>query len=232
MLRNMAILATTRNIYVNITLSNLIALFWLSSSNDSALSRTSAIFGKRICRVTKKDILRDAKTIEEEAKAEILAQKSSLQSQTNQAARKNYTRNVISSSTYSVASTLRPPVYSVTDNVRNRSNSSNYVRNPAHPNPPVFRPPLSSSPSPVNINSYTNPTPQNNFRKPSMPWKDQHALQREIPNSISPRFTFKPSSSSSPCHQKENYTRYAESSSSNSSHLLEGLDEDSIFGDF
>ena len=228
----MAILATSRNIYVNITLSNLIALFWLSSSNDSAVSRTSAIFGKRICRVTKKDILRDAKTIEEEAQAEMLAQKSSLQSQTNQAARQNYTRNVISSSTDSVASTLRPPVYTVTDYVRNRSNNSNYIRNPASPNRPVFRPRLSSSPSPVNINSYTNQIPQNNFRKPSMPWKDQHALQRERPNSISPRFTFKPSSSSSPCHQKENYTRYAESSSSNSSHLLEGLDEDSIFGDF
>ena len=232
MLRNMAILATTRNIYVNITLSNLIEMFWLSSSNDSALSKTSAIFGKRICRVTKKDILRDAKTIEEEAKAEMQAQKSSLQSQTNQAARQNYTRNMISSSTESVASTLRPPVYSVTTDVRNRSNFTNYVRNPTPPNRPVFQPRLSSSPSPANINSYNDPTTQNQFRKPSMPWKDQHAYQRERSNSISPRFTFKPSSSSSPCHQKENYTRYAESSSSNSSHLLEGLDEDSIFGDF
>merc|ERR1712141_314463 len=82
-LRNMAVLATWGNIYVNITLSNLIEMFWLSSSNDSALSRTSAIFGKRICRVTKKDILRYAKTIEEEAKPEMQAQKSSLQSQTN-----------------------------------------------------------------------------------------------------------------------------------------------------
>ena len=52
----------------------MIALFWLSPSNENGLSKSSGIFGKRICRVTKADILRDAKLIEDETIAEVQAQ--------------------------------------------------------------------------------------------------------------------------------------------------------------
>ena len=67
-------LSTIRNIYVNITLANMIALFWMSPSTSQGLTNVSGIFGKRICRVTKADILRDAKQIEDEDRAEALAE--------------------------------------------------------------------------------------------------------------------------------------------------------------
>ena len=259
----MAILSTPRNVYVNITLTNMIALYWLTPSRENGLCTTPSIFGKRICRVTKDDILKDAKLMEEEAKAEARAHQVSLQEEKISSNQYNSRHsNSPTSSTSSVPSSIRNPL----DNIRNNynGNSNNYSRNSYPPRHPHYRNNVTSN-SPF---SYGNSP--NNFRAPSSNWRPnqpvQHnkapnqynqinnsnytnnkminqkvrtPIQSNEPPSInsnisSSKFKFNPNSRSSPIREynmssdrNENNTQ-----ASDDSVLLEGLDEDSLFGDF
>ena len=253
-------------------MANMIALFWITPARDNGLCINPSIFGKRICRVTKEDILRDAKLMEEEAKAEAQANKASFQHEQQQAKPPNYNSYPISpsSSTSSVPSSIRAPM----NNMRNSYNNGNpnyYTRNY---NPPVrsnYRPNVPVN-SPYTIGSSVSPNFQNNFRTPSSNWRPDYSFQRSRPpiyhsnsntidstnvnmvnartgplkqsnassliNSQKPhntgwaRFQFNPNSRSSPIPEENmSYTNTMGPPSDNSI-LLEGLDEDSLFGDF
>ena len=275
-LRNMAILSTARNVYVNITLSNMVALFWLPPSSEGGLCKTPGIFGKRICRVTKDDILRDAKLMEDEAKEEANAHQASLQLEVIPNAFPSSSRNRMtpSSSTSSVPSSIRTPMNDMQHKIHNRNNHSNYIRNQAPPTRPGFRPHIPSSYTGVNKNSYSDVTPENSFRRPTPYWDTSASYNRDSTfcnttkpsnslvsmsgsksinppdeiigppiqrnhnqlNYTRPMYKFNPIRSSSPCLEKQNMLSERNSIGSiisdTSSNLLEGLDEDSLFGDF
>ena len=254
----MAILSTSRNVYVNITLTNMIALYWLTPSRENGLCTTPSIYGKRICRVTKEDILKDAKLMEEEAKAEAQAYQVSLQSEKMQPDVYN-NRSPISpsSSTSSVPSSIRKPMNNIPNTFH--GNAKVYSRNSAPPVPIIQRNNMNQSPF-----SYSSP---NNFRTPSSNWKPDHSTQLNkapnqynsvshmnhqnylgtntkvrppVPpplknsNNISSRFKFNPNSRSSPIRHERilNDKNEHDTQTSDDSILLEGLDEDSLFGDF
>ena len=272
----MAILSTARNVYVNITLSNMVALFWLPPSSEGGLCKTPGIFGKRICRVTKDDILRDAKLMEDEAKEEANAYEAFLQSEIVSNTFPNSNRNMMSpsSSTSSAPSSIRMPMNNMNDRIYNRNNQGNYARNQVPPIRPSFRPHLSSSLTGVDKNSYPPETPKNNFRYPptyrqqgasfnlgitpnnpprpsnsaismnsgkpmntnnGVIGQPKHSNLNQL-NHMGPNYKFNPITSSSPCFQKQNMSGERNTMDSiisdNSSNLLDGLDEDSLFGDF
>ena len=255
----MAILSTSRNVYVNITLTNMIALYWLTPARENGLCTTPSIYGKRICRVTKEDILKDAKLMDEEAKAEAQAYQVSLQSEKMQPNVHNI-RNPTSpsSSTSSVPSSIRNPMNNI-PNIYN-GNAKVYPRNSPSPAPIIHR--NNTNQSPFNYGSS-----QNNFRTPSSNWKPNHPTQLNKPpnqynpighmnhqnylgtntkaslptpspsmnlSNISSRFKFNPNSRSSPIRQDRILKDRNEhdTQASDDSILLEGLDEDSLFGDF
>ena len=270
-LRNMAILSTSRNVYVNVTMANMIALYWITPSRDNGLCINPSIFGKRICRVTKEDILRDAKQMEEEARAEAQANQASFQDESQQTKHPNYNSYPISpsSSMSSVPSSIRAPM----NNIRNVYSNGNPNYIPRNYHPPVrsnFRPNVAAN-SPYSNRNSVSSNFQNNFRTPSSNWRPDHSTQRSLPppiyqsnstnhinsanlnmvntttgrqsnsttfiksqNTVSPRFQFTPNSRSSPIPQanKMSYTNIMGTSTSDDSILLEGLDEDSLFGDF
>ena len=269
-LRNMAILSTPRNVYVNITLSNMVALFWLSPSSENRSCKTPGIFGKRICRVTKEDILRDAKVMEEEAKEEANALQASLQPEIEPHNMASNSRNLMSptSSTSSVPSSIKAPMNNIQGRIYNRNNQGNYT--PTHR--PYFRPDLSSSPA-CDIKRNRSAIAESNFRRPTPHWQPRASFNRDVtaPSGLSryngvnmgdnnsaqpssvvnepsrqynskqtnympPNFKFNPATSSSPCFQQDSTLDQKNSAfnniSDNSSSLLEGLDEDSLFGDF
>ena len=254
----MAILSTSRNVYVNITLTNMIALYWLTPSRENGLCTTPSIYGKRICRVTKEDILKDAKLMEEEAKAEAQAYQVSLQSEKMQPDVYN-NRNPISpsSSTSSVPSSIRKPMNNIPNIYHGKAKV--YLRNSAPPVPIIQGNNINQSPF-----NYSSP---NNFRTPSSNWKPDHSTQLNKPpnqynsvshinhqnylgtntkvrtpvppplknsNNISNRFKFNPNSRSSPIRQERllNDKNGHDTQTSDDSILLDGLDEDSLFGDF
>ena len=254
----------------------MVALFWLPPSSEGGLCKTPGIFGKRICRVTKDDILRDAKLMEEEAKEEANAHQAFLQSETvsNNFPSANQRMMSPSSSTSSVPSSIRMPMNNMQNRIYNKSNQSNYVRNQVPPIRPSFRSHLSSSLTGVDKNNYPPVTPENNFRCPpnyrqpgasfnlditsgNPPRPSNSAItmnsaksinqnngvidqsKQSNPNQLNcmrPNYKFNPITSSSPCLQKQNTSAERNTMDSiisdNSSNLLDGLDEDSLFGDF
>ena len=178
-LRNLSVLSSMDSLYVNITLANVIALFWLSLSaakgSDSTTRTHPGIFTKRMCRVTKADILRDAKLIEEETRAEGLAEQASIHQVLAQ-------QNLAETDTsYNTAGRLTSPAYSTDSSVPSSIRAPTY--NQRHPNPqanmhsrgapyrnptstpryrPNFRPGLSSTPAPnsaLRTNNYPPPNP-------------------------------------------------------------------------
>merc|ERR1719367_693794 len=172
-LRNMAILSTSRNVYVNITLTNIIALYWIRPSRENGLCTTPNIFGKRICRVTKDDILKDAKLMEEEAKAEAHAHQASYRSE-NVTKNSHYSGHPVSptSSSSSVPSSIKNPMNNLPNNVyNNRNNVSGSSMSPVHPR--------------YNQNNATNSSVQkgyltNNFRTPSSNWRPDNCNSRSV----------------------------------------------------
>ena len=225
----------------------MIALFWLTPSTENGPSRTPGIFGKRIVRVTKEDILRDAKIIEEESRAELQAQQACLQTQIKPNNFAPSYGNTISpsSSTSSVPSSIRAPMNNIRHGTYNNGNKNQYVNNQYSPIRPNFRPHSSSSPS-LPRSNYSCTGSGNNFRSP-MPRRPDPSFQQDLQSqtaiprhsiSMQPRFDFNPSSRSSPINQKENKSVNHNTFSTRtiidntSSSLLEGLDEDSLFGDF
>ena len=276
----MAVLSTVRNVYVNITLSNIIALFWLSPSNENGMSKSSGIFGKRICRVTKADILRDAQIMEDETRAEAQAQQASIQSETLPNKYPAASGKVVSpsSSSSSLPSSIRAPINNHYYGNRKEGSRNYQMCNTVSPIRPNFVPDITSSPSTVNRNTSWNPNYEARFRNSSPRWPQSVPYERvpkqstDLPNfsgSLTPlnsksinthngrildsqprnstiqtnsfqsNFNFQQSLNTAACNQKENNISSGRNtniskhiSGSTGYNLLEGLDEDSLFGDF
>ena len=242
----------------------MIALYWIAPSRENGQYTTPNIFGKRICRVTKNDILKDAKLMEEEAKAEAHAHQASYRSE-NATNNSHYTGHQVSptSSSSSVPSSIKNPMSNIPNNVyNNRNNVSGSSMSPVHPRynqsnvtnssvqkgylPNNFRTP-SSNWRPDNCNSrhvspYNQQNPINTYDRNNMVTNTTAGLARQSSpsplmnsrNILASKFQFNPNSRSSPIRQ-DNFSSARNglgSPVSDDSVLLEGLDEDSLFGDF
>lgn len=242
----------------------MIALYWIRTSRENGLRTTPNIFGKRICRVTKDDILKDAKLMEEEAKAEAHAHQASYRSE-NATNNSHYNVHPVSptSSSSSVPSSIKNPINNNPNNVyNNRNNVSRSSISPVHPG--------------YNPNNLTNSSMQkeylpSNFRTPSLNWRPDNCNSHRVSpynqlnpintndrnnmvtnttagparqsspspsmnsrNILASKFQFNPNSRSSPIRQDSfsSARKGLGSPVSDDSVLLEGLDEDSLFGDF
>ena len=255
----------------------MIALFWLSPSNENGLSKTSGIFGKRLCRVTKADIIRDAKLIEDETRAEVQAQQASIQSEVTPDPFPNPLGRRISSSSSesSLPSSIRSPI----DKNHYGNTPRNFMYNAISPIRPNFRPGITSSPSKANRNTNCGSSSDVHFRSPNLPYRQPYPQQKVFKssavlpnyrgelnsfnatlndgnaggilnstatnsrsnqlNSFQLKFEFQKFKSSvnpdiklNDNQSDRNSNIVRQTSDCSSSTLLEGLDEDSLFGEF
>ena len=223
----------------------MIALFWMSPSTSQGLTKVSGIFGKRICRVTKADILRDAKHIEDEDRAEALAEEASLKDEMQSCRTTTSGRKASpASSTSSLPSSIRTSTSNQPYPVRNTSRNNHHQvhhtseRIPLRPN---FVPGITSSPVAVNSNQMTRPT--SIFYQQPTCHQNANRPTFKPPNDrpIRPQFVHKHCMNRS-FNDKENgktqmfiprdSTINKHAVDSGGYNLLEGLDVDSLFGDF